>query len=228
MDIVLFKEITTEEALCKLEADGKKYDGLYVDMEDKKQRKYVKDGAQFINETLKKLDRSRIDMAKFHKISIEAEAKAVRERLEAANLPFSLLIDQHKEKRAKILAEEKAKVDAAALAIQIEADHEHSLMMDKVQTIEKAEREQERVDNIARIEAESAEKAVQQEKERVDNEARDGEIAKIKREADKAHVGEVRKATKESLMAVGATEMVAKSIVMAIHRGNIANVTISY
>ena len=64
MSITLFKEITTEEALSKLEADGKKYTGLYVDMEDKEQRKYVKDSAALIIGLLKKVDRARIDKSK--------------------------------------------------------------------------------------------------------------------------------------------------------------------
>jgi hypothetical protein len=231
MDIVLFQEITTEQALQKLEEEGKKYKGLFVDMNDKGQRKYVKHAAQFINDTLKKLDRARIDMAKNHKISIEAEAKTVRERLEAANLPFTMLIDAHKHERAEILAKEKAEVEAAALVIQIEADHEHAILMDKVQLVEALERERDREAERQRIESEAAARAVQQEKERVDKEAKRLDKERQQREADKDNLYNlynVRKAAKEAFMAMGIDEKLSRAAVLAIHRGEIPNVTITY
>ena len=129
MDIVLFQEITTEDALRQLELEGEKYTGLYVDMNDAEQRKYVKESATMIGGLLKKLDRSRIDQAKASKLSIETEAKSIRERLETANLPFTMLIDAYKHERAEILAKQKAKDDAMALALQIETDHEYGLLM---------------------------------------------------------------------------------------------------
>jgi hypothetical protein len=159
MNIVLFQEITTDEALQKLEDEGKKYEGLYVDMDDKKERKYVKDNAALISNMLKKLDRARIDKARDHKTSIEAEAADIKGRLELANLPFSKLIDEHKEKRAAILAEEKAKAEAEELLLQIGYDHDQALMMDKIRTIEAAEQEQERLANEKRIADEAAEHA---------------------------------------------------------------------
>jgi hypothetical protein len=157
MDIVLFQEITTDEALTKLEAEGKKYEGLYVDMDDKKERKYVKDNAALISNMLKKLDRARIDKSRDHKTSIEAEAADIKGRLELANLPFSKLIDEHKEKRAAILAEEKVKAEAEELLLQIGYDHDQALMMDKIRTIEAAEQEQERLADEKRISNEAAE-----------------------------------------------------------------------
>jgi len=64
MEIAIFKEVTTESALIELEAEGKKYDGLYVDMDKAPERKYVKDKAAFIAGLLKKLDRTRIFLYK--------------------------------------------------------------------------------------------------------------------------------------------------------------------
>ena len=49
-----------------------------------------------------------------------------------------------------------------------------------------------------------------------------------RREADKRHVGAIRKAAKESLMAVGLDEAMAKKVVLAIHANDIANVSIKY
>ena len=159
MEIALFKEITTEEALVKLEADGEKYAGLYVDMDKPKERKYVKDSALLINGLLKKVERARIDKARDYKVSVEAEAKSITERLESANKPFSLLIDAHKEKRAAELAAEKAAEAAQALLIKIEADHGEAIMIDKIRTIEAAEAEQARLDNERRIQEAAAEQA---------------------------------------------------------------------
>ena len=131
MDIALFKDVTTEEFLVEIEAEGKKYEGLYVDMDNAPERKYVKDKASTITALLKTLDRARIDKSKQYKLNVEAEASSIKERLQAANEPFTLLIDEHKEKRAKILADKKASEEAQALLVQIGDDHEVGLLMNK-------------------------------------------------------------------------------------------------
>ena len=228
MDIVLFSSITTESALTKLEAEGKKYTGLWCDMDDKEQRGYVKSQAVLINKIIKQVDRSRIDQKKAFGLNVEAEAKAITERLQAANLPFTMLIDAHKHERAEILAAQKARDDAMALALQIETDHENAIMWDKVEMFEKAEREKVRLSNEKRIGDEAASKAVEQEQRRQANEAKRLEVERLQREADKAHVSNVRRKAKECLMAYGIDEDMAKTIVIAIHKGGIANVKISY
>ena len=141
MEVSIFNEITTNEILVDLEAEAKKYEGLYVDMDNKEERKYVKDKAVLISSLLKTLDRARIDKSKDYKILVESEAANIKGRLEDANKPFTLLIDEHKEKRAKELAKIKEIEDRKALAEQIEADHESAIMEDKVRTFEKAEAE---------------------------------------------------------------------------------------
>lgn len=228
MDITLFKEITTDEALKQLEAEGEKYTGLFVEMNDKEQRKYVKEQAQFINDLLKKLDRARIDKSKAYKQQVESEAKAIRERLEAANLPFTMLIDAYKHERAEILAAEKAKAEAAALALQIESDHENALLMDKVQMIEKAEREQARIEHEQDIATRAAQEATQRELDRQQAEAKALEVERLQRESDKAHVSSILSAAKVALMEVGLDETVAINVVKAIRAGQIPNVSIQY
>ena len=136
--IVIFKEITTNEVLLELEAESKKYEGLHVDMEDREQRKFVKDKASLVSGILKKLDRARIDESKSYKVKVEKEALDIKERLEIINLPFTALIDAHKAERAAILAEEKAIREAKELAIQIEIDHEDAIQYNKVHAFEKA------------------------------------------------------------------------------------------
>jgi stalled ribosome alternative rescue factor ArfA len=228
MNIVLFQEITTDEALTKLEAEGEKYTGLFCDMDNKEERKYVKDNAALISNLLKKLDRARIEKARDYKAGVEKEAGEIRQRLEAANLHFTLLIDEHKAKRAKILEAEKAKADAIGLAIQIAGDHNEAILIDKVETYEKAEREQARTDNEARIASEAAGRAVQQEKDRQASKTKVLELERLQRQSDKQHVSDVWRAAKESLMTLGLSEWQSKMIVKAIHNGSIANVEIKY
>jgi len=159
MNIVLFKDITTDEFLSEVETESKKYIGLYVDMEDAPQRKYVKDKASSINSLLKTLERARIDKSRDYKTQVEKEAGQIKERLESANEPFTLLIDEHKLARAKVLEEEKRIADEKALVIQIAADHEESLSMNKLFDFEKAETirlQKEHEDNLKKEAAEQA------------------------------------------------------------------------
>jgi hypothetical protein len=228
MNIVLFQEITTDEALQKLEAEGEKYTGLFCDMDNNDERRYVKDNAALINDLLKKLDRARIDKARDYKTEVEKEAGEIRTRLEAANLPFTLLIDEHKAKRAKILADQKAKETAAELVLQIEADHYSAVMMDKIQTMEALEREQQRLDGEELIASMAAADAIQKEQDRQTAKTKALELERLQRESDNLHVGAVRRAAKESLMATGLDEAAAKRVVKAIHAGYIPNVEIKY
>tara|TARA_R110000850_G_scaffold165803_2_gene290840 strand:- start:454 stop:1416 length:963 start_codon:yes stop_codon:yes gene_type:complete len=138
-EVKLFKELTTEEALAGIEAESQKYDGLYVDMADSKQRKYVKDKAVAINGILKKLDRSRIDKAKIYKVEIELEAGSIKARLEAANKPFTLLIDGYNEERAKVLAEEKRVNEAKLAEIQYIRDYDEAVNLDRLFDLEAKE-----------------------------------------------------------------------------------------
>lgn len=128
-EVQIFKDITTEDILIGLEAESEKYTGLYVEMNNAEERKYVKDKASGIAELLKKLDRARIDKSKEFKASVEAEANGIKLRLEKANEPFTLLIDEHKAARAKILADKKAAEDRKQALIDFENDHEFGLLM---------------------------------------------------------------------------------------------------
>lgn len=166
MEVIIFKELTTDEYLTQLEEKAKEYEGLYVDMENAKERKFVKDKAHDIQQLLKKIDRKRIDESKEYKAKVEAEAALITERLQTANAPFQFLIDQHKAERAKILAEEKAIRDAEELAIQIQVDHEDAINLNKLYELEKAESLRIAKENhdkmVAEIAAQEKEKAEEQ------------------------------------------------------------------
>lgn len=191
MNIVLFKDLTTEEALVEIEKESAKYEGLYVDMYDKEQRKFVKEKASLIGDLLKKVERARIGKNKEFKTQVELEAKSITDRLQTANVPFTTLIDEHKEARAKVLAMKKAAEEASELVIQIKEDEESAITLDKMRTfeIEDAKRQQierdEQIANESRRQAEieverAEERAEQAEKQRILSEAqakRDAEHA---------------------------------------------------
>jgi hypothetical protein len=234
-EVVLFKELTVLEKLDKLVAEGEKYQGLYVDMADKDQRKYVKDQAAFIKDLLKQLDRKRIDLSKSYKANVEAEAKAIREKLELANSPFTKLIDEWNEKRAKELAEEKRIKELKELAEQKERDHEEALSLNRLWDLESAERERKREEERqaqikreqdiaeqaakqALIDAENARKAEQQ---RIENQ-------RLKREADTAHKAKVNNSILSVLVNNGISEDDAKTMIKLAARNELPNLTINY
>lgn len=181
MNITIFKDVTTEDALLAIEKDSQKYEGLYVEMDNKEERKFVKDSASLITGMLKKLDRARIDKTKEYKLNIESEARSIRERLEVANKPLIELIDEHKEKRAIQLAKEKAIQDAKDLAFQIEEDHIDALTLDKIRSFEIKEAIQIQKDRDDQIAKEASEKA-EHEKELAIDRAQQAELSRIELE----------------------------------------------
>ena len=153
--ITIFNEVATSEVIEALKAEGAKYAGLYVDMNDPKQRKYVKDNASSIKELKKKVDRKRIDVVKEFKIRVEKEAASITEDLNIANLPFESLIDEYTIERKKVLDAEKADRDARELAAQIEIDHEFGLLMNDKFDSDKVAKENERIAYEAKLKADA-------------------------------------------------------------------------
>ena len=234
-NVVLFSELTTSEAIDKLVAEGEKYQGLYVDMSDKDQRKFVKDQAAFIKDLLKKLDRKRIDLSKNYKASVEAEAKLIREKLEFANSPFTKLIDEWNEQRAKELAEQKRIQELKELAEQKERDHEEALTLNKLWDLESADRERKREEERqaqikreqeiaeqaakqALIDAENARKA---EEQRIENE-------RLKREADTAHKASINNSILSVLIGNGISEQDGKTVIKLAAMGQLPQLKINY
>lgn len=228
MEIVIFKELTTDSFICELEEEAKKYDGLYVDMEDAPQRKYVKDKAYDIQQLLKKIDRKRIDSASDYKKQVEKEASAIVERLKVANEPFTLLIDEHKAERAKIINAEKARKQAILDAEQFELDHEMGLLINKTYEFDKAEE--------LRIQTESDDKIRKQatidaeDRQRIQHEERtkklvDEEKARL---ANKEHGAKVNNAILDVLMDNGIGIDNAKDMIKLAAKGLLPHLTINY
>lgn len=181
MNIVIFEDVTTDSALAEIEANAAKYKGLYVEMSNAPERKYVKGMASEISGLLKKLDRARIDKSKAYKQSVESEAEKIRLRLEEANEPFTILIDEYAKERAAILAKEKAARELIELRAQIEKDQEFALLMDAQFESEKLKKEQERMayeENLKKQAAEDARIKAELESERAANLERDAAKAR--------------------------------------------------
>ena len=229
MNIAIFQEITTEEYLLEIEAEGKKYEGLYVDMANAPERKFVKDQAANIKAMLKRLDSERIAKARDYRSMVEAEAETIKERLEAANSPYTLLIDAYAADCKKVRDDKKAGEDAVALAIQIESDHEYALLVDhKVMAVKEAAIQARKArDELIASEAASA--AIDREKSAQAHKEATAKREQELRESDVAHKAKVNNAILLALLEVPSMEdCTAKAVIKAIYNNRIPNVSIQY
>jgi len=165
------------------------------------------------------------------KIILEAEAAEERKRQEQERMNREAT-----ERAERLLVEQKERLERD----QAELDQREAM---NKKAAERAERdmiaaqeaaalsEQNRIaaEKQAKIDADAAaEQATFAEMARQELLLRQEEEAIQAREANKRHVGAIRKAAKESLMAVGLDEAMAKKVVLAISNADIANVTINY
>jgi hypothetical protein len=155
MNVTIFTELTTTEKLAEITKESEKYIGLYVEMSDPKQRKYVKDQAESIKSIRKNLNILRIKKIKDYTLNAKAEFESIDLILEKANEPFTLLIDDFAAERKAILDKEKAEKLAIEKAAQKEVDHEWAIILDKSYLADKlaAEKAQEEHDEAIRIDA---------------------------------------------------------------------------
>ena len=228
MNTVMMEINTSEAALCEIETEAAKYDGLYVDMEDPKQRKFAKDKAAEINGILKAVDRARIDLSKGYKRLVEDEASEIRTRLENANKPFTLLIDEYNAERKRVLDAEKAVRVAAELAIQKDIDHEFALLLDKSHAADKAEAYRLKSEHDDYIRKHAAEAATIQAKQEAERLAAKLEADENKRKADVEHCRKINCDILAALMALGIYQEKAVEIVKAAAKGKLGNIVINY
>ena len=234
-NLVLFSDLTTDEKLSQLEAEGEKYQGLYVDMSDKEQRKFVKDQASFVADLLKKLDRKRIDLSKQYKSQVEAEAKEIKLRLEKANSPFTALIDEWNADRKRILDEEKRVQAAIELQAQIESDHDEAIQLNRLWDLEKVDRERQReIELQQQVEREKqiAEQAAKQALINAEN-ARQAQLQReeserLKREANTEHKRKVNNSILAVLAENGISEQDAITVITLAVKGLLPNTKINY
>jgi len=236
MEIAIFESVVIESALHELEEEGKKYAGLYVDMDNAPERKYVKDKAALINTLKKKVERVRIDAAKAYKIEVEKQAAAIHERLDAANEPFQSLIDVHTLERKAILDAEKARKQAILDTEQLLSDHEQALMMNQVWDLEankrKSEKEKAKAEQEAAIklrEEQAVVREVARLKEIEEAKERDRINEENARLANKEHKSQVNNAALDDLVnECHLTPELAKHVVIAIAKGCIRRVSVNY
>jgi len=217
MSITIFNDLTTEVALTEIESNASEYIGLYVDMNDLKQRKYVKDKEAEIGSIRKALNTARIKKVKDYTAQVKSEFDLIDARLVKANEPFTLLHDEYKTERAKVLADEKAVRDAVLMAEQKEIDHEFAILMDKSYLADKAETEKLRLAEAEKLASEIAKR----EREREELEA-------SRRAKNKEHVRSVNVEILNALMARGISEGDAKIMITLIAQGKINHITINY
>jgi hypothetical protein len=228
MNVVLFKDLTTDEHLTELEANAEEYNGLYVDMEVAEQRKYVKGKAADIKDIIKQVNSARIKKSKDYRLLVETEASSIISRLEKANEPFTLLIEDYDAARKVTLDAEKASKLAIEAAAQKVIDHEFAILLDKSYLADKqeAERLQFEHDEKIRVDAEeNARLSIIRAKEAADQAI---ELDKATRLANKEHVRGINREILEALKNNGVGEFEAKTLITLIAQGKINNITINY
>lgn len=235
MEIAIFNDLTTEGSIQELEADGKKYQGLYVDMNNKDERKYVKEQALKINDLIKRIDRKRIDESKIYKAKVEKEASSIIGRLKVANEPYTLLIDAHKAERAKILADEKRVIELKVLAAKIEDDHEMALLMNKTFEFDreqelkaKAEHEKQLANEREEYAAEQVKLAEQRKEQEYLDELDRKREANNARLANIEHVRSVNLSILREMIECGLSENESKEFIKRIAKKQIAYLKINY
>lgn len=151
---------------------------------------------------------------------------AIKQEKEAAELAQ---LRKEKEEREKQEYEDKLKKEASAKA-ELEKQQAIQREQQAIAMAEEAEKRRIEAEENAKIQAkQAAENARLAEIERQKQEAERERFEKEKREANTRHISKIRKEAKETLMSsLSITEELAKSIVMAIHNGEITNITINY
>lgn len=237
MEIEIFKAITTEGVIASIEENSEKYhQGFYADMNNLPERKLVKESAADINNMIKELKATRIKITKANTAAVNKEHDAILVRLEAANLPFTSLIDAYNIERKKILDAEKANKAAIEAKIKYESDHEMGLLLNKTfehdreqelkaqAEIEKAravEREEYAAQQVKLAEELQAERLRQEEKNNID--------AENARLANKKHLAFINNEVLCSLMEeCDLTQEQAKAVVIATAKSKIKHTQINY
>ncbi len=189
-----------------------------------------------------KFEYSKLRMSAIQKIEDALQKRIIQDAEEERQRVAALKLEEEQEKLRRQQEEferqqQEARVKQAAIDAKDKAEREAK------EARERAEREAEEAKKRAE---EAKDRAIQAEKQAEENakiaaeNARHEEIARQeaqaasekaeqeKREANKKHVGKVRKEAKEALMKVGISEDLAKKAVLAINSGDIPHVSISY
>lgn len=223
------------DALDSLKLEARK---PLTEWEEEQERIAAEKAAAEEAERIRKEIESDWELAILMNEKIDRDRKEEAERLERERVEREEAMKREAAEKARKEAEEKAASEKA----RIEQEKR-----DAEERAKEAERQRIAAEERAKIEAEQAEKRRIEAEEKAKRDAEEAaerakqqQIAEQKakedaekaeqerREANKRHVGGIRKAAKESLMAIGIDEALAKEIVMAINDGKIKNITINY
>lgn len=150
----------------------------------------------------------------------EAEAQAERERLAAEAKAKEEL--EAAERKAREAAEATARAEAARQA-------EEQRKIDELARLQREADERARVAEEARLQAiRDAEAAVERERQRVADEQAAQAAEEAKREANRKHRAKINGEACEALMRCGLPESAAKNVVIAIAKGEVPHIKISY
>lgn len=170
------------------------------------------------------------------KSAIELEEKRIEEAAELERLRAAEEERAQKDRDEQLQKEaaEKAKLEAESVAkeesekIERERDAAIQAQADAEAATKQAERDKIAAEENAKLEAKvAAERAKQEEIKRQDDEQKASQAAQEKKESNKKHVGKIRGEAKKALMKF-VDEDTAVKIVLAIHAGDIKNVSIKY
>jgi hypothetical protein len=228
MNLTLFKDLTTDERLTELETSAKEYNGLYVDMEVAEQRKYVKGKAADIKDIIKSVNSARINKAKNYRAQVEIEAASIITRLEKANAPFTLLIDEYDTARKVILDAEKASKLAIENAVQKELDHEFAILLDKSYLADKLAAEKAHADRDEAIRVDATNRATQAAKNAQEVTDRAIVLDAANRLADSNNVRLVQRAIFSGFINEGLDKDAATKATQALIDNTIPHITINY
>lgn len=237
MEITIFKGMTTEGVIASIEENSAKYhQGFYADMNNLPERKLVKESAADINNMIKELKATRIKITKANTAAVNKEHDAILARLEAANLPFTSLIDAYNVERKKVLDAEKANKAAIEAKIKYESDHELGLLLNKTFEYDreqelKAQAEIEKARAVEREEyaAQQVKLAEERQVARLKQEEQNNIDAENARLANKKHLSSINSEALRSLVKeCNLTDEQAKAVVIAIARNKIQHTQINY
>lgn len=164
--------------------------------------------------------------AELTKLRAEAEARqlAERERIERERIAKELAEKEAREK-AEYAEHVKREAEAAEKAKREQAEREaRAIETARAEALAKAQREH--AEQMAKIEAENR-RLEAAERARVEAEERTKREEEA-RQKDRKHRGEIMGAAKTAMMELGATEEVAKKIVLAIVAGEIPAVSLRF
>jgi hypothetical protein len=228
MNVKLFKDLTSDEHLTGIEANSSEYMGLYVDMEVAEERKYVKGKAADIKEIIKAVKAGSIKKVKDYRGSVKAEEESIIDRLEKANEPFTLLIDEYDTARKVILDAEKASKLAIENAAQKELDHEFAILLDKSYLADKLAAEKAQAERDEAIRLDATNRATQAAKNAQEVTDRAIALDAANRLADSNNVRLVQRAIFSGFINAGLDKDAATKATQATIDNTIPHITINY